>query len=46
VAVTAAQEYGLFSGGEVVEPASGEIRDLDEPATGATSPKPFNPFGL
>src|SRR5205807_8307176 len=35
VAVTAGQEYGLFIGGEVVEPASGEIRDLNEPATGA-----------
>ena len=34
MAVTAGQEYGLFIGGEVVEPASGEIRDLDEPATG------------
>src|SRR3954467_14110829 len=35
MAVTAGQEYGLFIGGEVVEPASGEIRDLPEPATGA-----------
>ncbi len=34
MAVTAGQEYGLFIGGEVVEPASGEIRDLSEPATG------------
>ena len=34
MAVTAGQEYGLFIGGEVVEPASGEIRDLHEPATG------------
>jgi aldehyde dehydrogenase (NAD+)/betaine-aldehyde dehydrogenase len=34
VAVTVGQEYGLFIGGEVVEPASGEIRDLHEPATG------------
>jgi acyl-CoA reductase-like NAD-dependent aldehyde dehydrogenase len=34
MAVTTGQEYGLFIGGEVVEPASGEIRDLDEPATG------------
>jgi acyl-CoA reductase-like NAD-dependent aldehyde dehydrogenase len=32
--VTAGQEHGLFIGGEVVEPASGEIRDLHEPATG------------
>ena len=28
------REYGLFIGGELVEPASGEIRDLTEPATG------------
>src|SRR5258708_18117657 len=35
MAVTAGQEYGLFIGGEVVEPASGEFRDLAEPATGA-----------
>ena len=35
MAVTAGQEYGLFIGGEVVEPASGEMRDLAEPATGA-----------
>src|SRR5881392_3659716 len=34
MAVTAGQEYGLFIGGEIVEPASGEIRDLTEPATG------------
>ena len=35
MSVTAGQEYGLFIGGEVVESASGEIRDLAEPATGA-----------
>jgi len=35
MAVTAGQEYGLYINGEVVEPASGEIRDLAEPATGA-----------
>ncbi|HET8752337.1 MAG TPA: aldehyde dehydrogenase family protein [Gaiellaceae bacterium] len=34
MAVTAGQEHGLFIGGEVVEPASGELRDLHEPATG------------
>ncbi|MFO7571532.1 MAG: aldehyde dehydrogenase family protein [Gaiellaceae bacterium] len=33
MAVTA-REYGLFIGGELVEPAAGEIRDLTEPATG------------
>ncbi|HEU5216788.1 MAG TPA: aldehyde dehydrogenase family protein [Gaiellaceae bacterium] len=34
MAVTAGQEHGLFIGGEVVEPASGEVRDLHEPASG------------
>jgi acyl-CoA reductase-like NAD-dependent aldehyde dehydrogenase len=34
MAVTTQREYGLFIGGELVEPASGEIRDLTEPATG------------
>jgi acyl-CoA reductase-like NAD-dependent aldehyde dehydrogenase len=28
------REYGLFIGGEPAEPASGEFRDLTEPATG------------
>jgi acyl-CoA reductase-like NAD-dependent aldehyde dehydrogenase len=32
--VTAGREYGLFIGGEIVESASGEIRDLREPASG------------
>jgi aldehyde dehydrogenase (NAD+)/betaine-aldehyde dehydrogenase len=31
---TATTEHGLFIGGECVEPASGELRDLHEPATG------------
>ncbi|HVU77306.1 MAG TPA: aldehyde dehydrogenase family protein [Gaiellaceae bacterium] len=31
---TAVQDYGLFVGGEVVEPASGELREVREPATG------------
>ena len=31
----ATSEYGLFIGGELVEPASGEVRALTEPATGA-----------
>jgi aldehyde dehydrogenase (NAD+)/betaine-aldehyde dehydrogenase len=31
---TATSEHGLFIGGETVEPASGEVRDLHEPATG------------
>src|SRR6059058_3223745 len=31
----ATREYGLFIGGELTEPASGELRDLSEPATGA-----------
>ena len=30
----ATTEYGLFIGGESVEPASGDFRDLTEPATG------------
>src|SRR5581483_615478 len=31
----ATQEYGLFINGESTESASGELRDLTEPATGA-----------
>ena len=31
----ATHEYGLFINGESAEPASGELRDLTEPATGA-----------
>ena len=31
----ATQEYGLFINGESTEPATGELRDLAEPATGA-----------
>ncbi|MFL6028552.1 MAG: aldehyde dehydrogenase family protein [Gaiellaceae bacterium] len=34
MAVTTEREYGLFVNGELVEPQSGEIRDLTEPATG------------
>src|SRR4051812_11405948 len=34
MAVATGREYGLFIGGELVEPASGEIRALTEPATG------------
>ncbi|HZD86864.1 MAG TPA: aldehyde dehydrogenase family protein [Gaiellaceae bacterium] len=34
MATTAGQEYGLFIGGEVVEPAAGQIRELHEPASG------------
>ena len=30
----ATQEYGLFINGESAEPASGELRELGEPATG------------
>jgi acyl-CoA reductase-like NAD-dependent aldehyde dehydrogenase len=36
MAVAAERDYGLFIGGELVEPASGEVRDLSEPATGQT----------
>jgi acyl-CoA reductase-like NAD-dependent aldehyde dehydrogenase len=34
VAVATDREYGLFIGGELTEPASGEVRELREPATG------------
>jgi len=34
VAVATEREYGLFINGELVEPVSGEIRELREPATG------------
>ena len=34
MAVATDREYGLFIGGELAEPASGEFRDLIEPATG------------
>ena len=34
MAVATEREYGLFINGELVEPASGESRDLTEPATG------------
>jgi acyl-CoA reductase-like NAD-dependent aldehyde dehydrogenase len=35
MAVATEREYGLFIDGELVEAASGEIRELTEPATGA-----------
>jgi acyl-CoA reductase-like NAD-dependent aldehyde dehydrogenase len=34
MAVTTEREFGLFIDGELVEPASGEVRELTEPATG------------
>ena len=34
MAVATEREYGLFINGETVEPASGELRELLEPATG------------
>ena len=34
MAVATDREYGLFIGGESTESASGEVRDLVEPATG------------
>ena len=34
MAVATEREYGLFINGERVEPASGEFRELTEPATG------------
>src|SRR5438105_10167902 len=36
MAVAAGQEFALFINGESAEPASGELRDLVEPATGAS----------
>ncbi len=36
MAVATQREYGLFINGELVEPQSGEIRELTEPATGNT----------
>jgi aldehyde dehydrogenase (NAD+)/betaine-aldehyde dehydrogenase len=39
VAVATEREYGLFIDGESSEPASGEIRELTEPASGATLAK-------
>jgi acyl-CoA reductase-like NAD-dependent aldehyde dehydrogenase len=36
MAVATEREYGLFINGELVEPQSGEIRELTEPATGET----------
>ena len=34
MSVATEREYGLFIGGELVEPESGEVRELTEPATG------------
>jgi acyl-CoA reductase-like NAD-dependent aldehyde dehydrogenase len=34
MAVATDREFGLFIGGELVEPMSGEVRELTEPATG------------
>ena len=34
MAVVTEREYGLFISGELVEPASEDVRDLTEPATG------------
>ena len=36
MAVATEREFGLFIEGELVEPASGEVRELREPATGET----------
>src|ERR671927_1010351 len=35
MAVVTEREYGLFINGESAEPASGDVRELTEPATGA-----------
>ena len=34
MAVATEREYGLFIAGEFAEPASGEVRELSEPASG------------
>ena len=34
MAIATGSEYGLFINGETVEAASGELRDVLEPATG------------
>ena len=34
MALATEREYGLFINGELVEPVSGEVRDLTEPARG------------
>ena len=34
MAVATDREFGLFIGGEASEPASGDVRELTEPATG------------
>src|SRR5207253_2204325 len=39
MAVATQREYGLFSDGALVEPASGEVRELREPATGESLAK-------
>ena len=36
MAIATGREYGLFIGGELAEAASGEVRELIEPATGQT----------
>jgi acyl-CoA reductase-like NAD-dependent aldehyde dehydrogenase len=36
MAVATVREYGLFINGELVEPQSGDVRELKEPASGAT----------
>jgi aldehyde dehydrogenase (NAD+)/betaine-aldehyde dehydrogenase len=36
MAVATEREYGLFINGELVEPHSGDVRELKEPASGAT----------
>src|SRR5919206_4006677 len=36
MAIATEREYGLFINGELVEPSGGEVREVTEPATGAT----------
>ncbi len=44
MAVATDREYGLFIGGEVAEPASGDVRALTEPATGESPGIPFGGY--
>jgi acyl-CoA reductase-like NAD-dependent aldehyde dehydrogenase len=39
MAIATEREYGLFINGELVQPSSGEVRELLEPATGAALAK-------
>ena len=49
MAVATEREYGLFIGGEQVEPVSGERREFyleTKSVIVSTGARPINPFGL